>query len=192
LLIGPGLGQGEPVTEVLKSVLLATEQPALPCVIDADALTILSGLGHQDQVWRRLSADVILTPHPGEMCRLTGLSVDGIQSDRIGVAEKAAKRWCKTVVLKGAYTVIAAPDGRVLVSPFANCALSSAGTGDVLAGVISGLLAQGVPSFEAAAAGVYVHGKAGESAARELGDAGVIATDLLSRLPLAVKELKAG
>ncbi len=124
------------------------------------------------------------------MARLTGMSIDEVQSDILGVAKKAAQEWHKTVVLKGAYTVIAAPDGRSMVRPFANPGLASAGTGDVLAGVIAGLAAQGVPLFEAAACGVYLHGKAGEMVKDKLGDAGMVASDLLPALPLVIKQLK--
>jgi NAD(P)H-hydrate epimerase len=98
--------------------------------------------------------------------------------------------WHKTIVLKGAYTVVATPDGRYSISPFANPGLASAGTGDVLCGVIAGLVAQGVPVADAAACGVYLHGKAGDMVKSELGDAGMIASDLLPVLPTVIKRLK--
>jgi NAD(P)H-hydrate epimerase len=101
-----------------------------------------------------------------------------------------ARKWHKTVVLKGAYTVVASPDGRLAVSPFANPGLASAGTGDVLAGMIAGLMAQGLPAFEAAACGVYVHGKAGEVASGEIGETGMLASDLLPRIPVAIRQIK--
>ncbi len=113
-----------------------------------------------------------------------------VQADRMGVAVNTAKEWQKTVVLKGAYTVIATPDGRVRVSPFANPGLASAGTGDVLCGIIAGLVAQGVPLAEAAAGGVYLHGKAGEMVRSEMGDTGMLASDLLPALPRVIKGLK--
>jgi hydroxyethylthiazole kinase-like uncharacterized protein yjeF len=192
LLIGSGLGQHESAVNITKSLLLDRDPSQPPCVVDADALNILSGLSLTEQVWRRLGSDVILTPHPGEMSRLTGISVEEIQRDRLAVAARAARDWHKTVVLKGAYTVVAAADGRLAVSPFANAAMASAGTGDVLAGAIAGFAAQGLSPFEAALVGVYVHGKAGELVARELGDAGVIAGDIQERLPAAIKEIKGG
>ena len=192
LLIGCGLGKDEEMARTVKSLLTGGVRSSLACVIDADALNILSGISDTERVWRRLPADAILTPHPGEMSRLTGMPIDEIQRDRVAVAERMAGRWRKHVVLKGAYTVIAAPDGRVAVSPFANAALASAGTGDALAGAIAGLVAQGLPPFEAAVAGVYIHGRAGEMALRELGDAGVLAGDIVSRLPVAIKEVKSG
>ena len=124
------------------------------------------------------------------MARLTGISVDEVQSDRLNVAKMAAAQWHKTVVLKGAYTVIAEPDGRAKISPVANPGLASAGTGDVLTGAIAGLLAQGLSPFDAAACGVYLHCQAGEMVKAELGDAGMLATDLLPKLPLVIKQLK--
>jgi NAD(P)H-hydrate epimerase len=190
LLVGPGLGQSPPATRLVRSLLLGKAKTRAICVVDADGLNILAKQGHPDEVWRRLADDAILTPHPGEMARLMGIEVGEIQRDRIAVARTMAGKWHKTVVLKGAYTVVAAPDGRVTVSPFANPALASGGTGDVLAGAISGLLSQGMTLFEAAAAGVYLHGKAGEMVSRKLGDAGVVASDILAELPLAIREIK--
>jgi NAD(P)H-hydrate epimerase len=159
----------------------------MPLVIDADGL---NWLAKEPEWWRHLPDDAILTPHPGEMARLTGLSVEEIQQDRTGIARKMAAEWRKVVVLKGAYTVVAGGDS-LAVSPFANPALASAGTGDVLAGAIAGLLAQGINACDAAVAGVYLHGLAGEMVAGRLGEAGVLASDLLPELPLAIKHTKA-
>jgi hydroxyethylthiazole kinase-like uncharacterized protein yjeF len=159
--------------------------PAL--VLDADALNILANV---PDWWQHLTDDAILTPHPGEMARLTGMSVPEIQANRLEVAKKWAAEWYKTIVLKGAYTVIASHDGRTLISPFANPWLASAGSGDVLTGAIAGLAAQGLPLFEAAAAGVYLHGQAGERVKSRLGDAGMVASDLLPELPLVIKNIK--
>ena len=181
------MGQSESAAQFVRALLPILKKSAAPLVIDADGLNILA---KSRSWWRRLADDAILTPHPGEMARLTGMSVEAIQSDRLSVAGKVAQEWRKTVVLKGAYTVVAAPDGRVVVSPFANPGLASAGTGDVLAGSIAGLLAQGLAPFEAAAVAVHVHGKAGEIARTEMGDAGMIAGDLLPILPLAIKRIK--
>ncbi len=185
LLIGCGLGQSAATVEFASALLLKPDLPKL--VLDADALNIL---GRLPNWWESLAGDAVLTPHPGEMSRLAGLAIDEVQSDRPGVARKFAAAWGKTVVLKGAYTVIAAPDGRCRVSPFANPGLASAGTGDVLSGCIAGLAAQGLPLFEAASLGVYLHGLAGEMVRDALGDAGMLASDLLPVLPLAIKKLK--
>lgn len=120
------------------------------------------------------------------------MTVDEVQVDRLGIAKKMAAEWKKTIVLKGAYTVIAAPDGQSQVSSIANAGLASAGTGDVLAGAIAGLVAQGLSPFAAAACGVYLHGMAGEMVKERLGDAGMIASDLLVALPQVIKHLKEG
>jgi NAD(P)H-hydrate epimerase len=156
-------------------------------VLDADALNILAGI---PDWWRKIPDNAVLTPHPGEMSRLSGLSVDEVQADRPSIARKCAAAWRKTVVLKGAYTVIAAPDGRCRVSPFANPGLASAGTGDVLAGIIAGLAAQGLELFDAASLGVYLHGAVCEKIRSELGDTGMLASDLLPALPVVIKQLK--
>ena len=187
LLMGCGLGQSPLVVRFVKSVLFGRKSLSLPLVLDADAINVLAGVQNW---WQKLTDNVILTPHPGEMARLVGASVDEVQSDRVGLARKAARAWRKTVVLKGAYTVVAAPEGRCRISPFANPGLASAGTGDVLSGVIAGLVAQGLSVSEAASVGVYLHGKAGDLVKDRLGDAGIIASDLLPELPLAIKQLK--
>jgi NAD(P)H-hydrate epimerase len=124
------------------------------------------------------------------MARLAGVSIDEVQSDRVAMAKKMAQEWHKTIVLKGAYTVVAAPDGQSRISLMANPGLASAGTGDVLSGVIAGLVAQGLSLFDAAVCGVYLHGEAGEVVKERLGDAGMIASDLLPALPLVIKRLK--
>jgi NAD(P)H-hydrate epimerase len=124
------------------------------------------------------------------MARLTGLSVEAVQNDRIEVARRYAELWQQTIVLKGAHTVVASPDGRVAVSPNANPALATAGTGDVLTGVIAGLLAQGLSEFDAACAGVYIHAMAAEAIRQNIGDCGMIASDLLIQIPHAMKALK--
>ena len=185
LLVGCGLGQNPSTVEFGSSLLLKPGLP--PLVLDADGLNILARL---PDWWRKIPDNAVLTPHPGEMSRLCGLSLDEVQSDRPGVARKFAAAWQKTVVLKGAYTVIAAPDGRCRISPFANPGLASAGTGDVLAGVIAGLAAQGLDLFDAASLGVYLHGAVGEKIRNELGDAGMLASDLLPALPVIIKQLK--
>lgn len=174
----------------------------LPWVIDADALNALA----QSENWQaHLPPSAILTPHPGEMARLCGCSTGEVQANRIAIAQAKATAWNAVVVLKGAYTVVAAPapsgasgspaerpapSARAVVLPFANPALATAGSGDVLAGAIVGALAQGLPPFEAAVLGGYLHGLAGELARQALGEAGVVAGDLLPRLPVAIRQLK--
>jgi NAD(P)H-hydrate epimerase len=171
--------------EYITSLLLKQDLPTL--VLDADALNILNKISE----WpHKIPVNAILTPHPGEMSRLTGLSIEEIQKDRMGVAIHYAKEWQRVVVLKGAFTVIAGADGRCRVSPFVNPGLATAGTGDVLAGVIAGLAGQELELFDAAALGVYLHGAAGEKVKAELGDTGTLASDLLPALPLIIKQLK--
>ena len=160
-----------------------------PAVIDADGLNTLVGLGED---WARRIPAAVLTPHAGEMARLTGRTIGAVQADRLATALDSARSWGHVTVLKGAHTIVAAPTGVGAVSPFANPALATAGTGDVLAGAIAGLLSQGVAPFEAAALGVYLHGAAGERARRRIGAAGVIASDLLPELPAAIAALGAG
>jgi ADP-dependent NAD(P)H-hydrate dehydratase / NAD(P)H-hydrate epimerase len=187
LLTGCGLGQDPATMEFFGDLIFKKDLPSL--IIDADGLNILSRI---PEWWQKIPEHAILTPHPGEMARLTGLNINEIQADRTGVALKYAATWQKTIVLKGAFTVVASADGKCRISPFANPGLASAGTGDVLAGVIAGLKAQGLKSFDAAALGVYLHGAAGDRIKDELGDTGMIASDLLPALPLVIKQLKNG
>jgi hydroxyethylthiazole kinase-like uncharacterized protein yjeF len=188
LLLGCGLGQNPAAVRLVRSILLAKHRQKLPAlVLDADALNTLA---NTPKWWQQFTADAIFTPHPGEMARLAGMTVAEVQADRLEVAKKWAAEWNKTVVLKGAHTVIASPGGQARISPVANPGLASAGTGDVLTGAIAGLVAQGLLFFDAAACGVYLHGEAGELVKTRLGDAGMIASDLLSELPVVIKKLK--
>jgi len=157
-----------------------------PMVLDADALTLLAGV---DDWWQHLPAGTaVLTPHAGEMARL--LRVDVLEGDHQRIATNAAQRWRQVVVLKGATTVIADPTGQCVHLNAPNPALATAGTGDVLAGCIVGLLAQGLAPFAAALVGVFIHAQAGAEVARDIGDTGALASDLLPRLPLVIKALR--
>jgi NAD(P)H-hydrate epimerase len=156
-------------------------------VVDADALNLLAKL---DQWWRLLPAPSILTPHPGEMARLIGCETKDVVADRIGCAIEMAARWGHVVLLKGAYTIVVDPEGRVVVLPFANPTLATAGSGDVLAGTIVAMRAQGLPPFEAAVVGGYLHGLAGELAREMMYEVGVGAGDLPNFLPLAIQRLR--
>lgn len=171
--------------------------PLPPTVIDADGLNILADLIHEPEasaithgtIWERLPRGrCVLTPHLGEMRRLMG--VEPIEGDPAQVAAWAAAQWGQIVVLKGATTIVAEPEGRVRVNDGGNAALATAGTGDVLAGAIAGLLAQGVAPFDAATLGVYLHSAAGRLVRAEIGDMGAVAGDLLPRLPQAIRALK--
>lgn len=188
VLAGCGMGWSERTTEFLRRLFCAggSKLSGLPVLVDADGLNNLSGIGD----WHtRIQSPLVLTPHPGEMSTLTGLPVSTIQADRIGTAREWSERWDATVVLKGAYTVIATSGRPVQVAPFANPGLATGGTGDVLSGVIVSLLAQGLSPHEAAAVGVYLHGTAAEVVTRRIGYAGLAASDLLDALPLAIQGL---
>ena len=141
--------------------------------------------------WERMQKEAVLTPHPGEMARLLKRSIAEVQDDRVGTARAAASAWGQIVVLKGAYTVVARPDGHARISPFAVPALASGGTGDVLTGMIAGLMAQGMEPFEAATAGVFLHGRAGELWTERHGESGLLASDLTTLLPDVMREVKA-
>ena len=158
-----------------------------PCVIDADGLKLLAQIeGWQDLLPR----DSVLTPHPGEMSILSGETTEAIQADRLACATRWAEAWGQIVVLKGAYTVVAAGRERATVIPIASPALARAGTGDVLAGAVVGLLAQGIGPYRAAVLGAYLHGRAGILAARAVGNsASVLAGDVAAALPVALNEL---
>ena len=202
LLVGPGIGQESTTGHFIRRLLSITPvedkhqglgflgnprtkqpRPSVlpPLVIDADGLKLLAQIKDWPQI---LPKDTILTPHPGEMGVLTGLDVAEIQGDRLEIARKFAVQWGQVVVLKGAMTVVADPSGQVFVIPVATAALARAGTGDVLAGLIVGLRAQGVPALEAAIAGAWVHAQAGLTAIDLVGHpASVLAGDVLASVP---------
>ncbi|TMB99781.1 MAG: NAD(P)H-hydrate dehydratase [Chloroflexi bacterium] len=188
LLIGPGMGQGGYPQAFLSGLLPHLSYGDLKAlVIDADGLNNLSRI----EGWPRLlGVPAVLTPHTGEMSRLSGIERTEIQDDRLAVARRFAGEWGVSLVLKGANTIVAAADGRARISPFANPALATGGTGDVLAGVITGLIAQGTEPFDAASLGVYLHGLAAEHLRAEVGAAGAVAGDLLPLLPKVMKELR--
>lgn len=183
LAIGCGLGTSESTQQVVRDVLL---KAAVPVVIDADALTALKE--HTD-ILKQMTAPKVLTPHPGEMARLTGLEIEAINSDRIGVAQKYAQEWQAVVVLKGAPTVIGCPNGIVYVNSTGTSALATGGSGDVLTGIIAGLAAQEISLQEAAICGVYLHGLAAELSGI---DVGLAAGELAQYLPQARQKVLAG
>jgi len=178
MLIGPGFGL-QACTKLFLEKFLRSAKDQLPrMVVDADGLKLLAEIPEWPSL---LPAPAVLTPHPGEMSVLTGLPVNEIQSDRMDIACHFAQRWGHIVVLKGAFTVIASPDGRASLIPVATPALARAGTGDVLAGLIVGLRAQGVPAYEAAVAGAWIHAQAGLKAAEIMGStATVLAGDVMA------------
>jgi NAD(P)H-hydrate epimerase len=186
VVFGPGLGNTGDTRALTWAVLPDLAGAQQGAVIDADALNALAGL---DDGVERVPANAVLTPHPGEMARLMGATVDDVQRRRLEIAKEAAAKYGCTVVLKGAHSVIAAPGGAACLSPFANPLLATAGSGDVLSGMIGAYLAQGLAPFEAACMGVYLHGAAGEALKEEYGEAGLLAGEIGARLPRVVKDV---
>jgi hydroxyethylthiazole kinase-like uncharacterized protein yjeF len=178
LALGPGLSQS-PGTKSLVQALLKRLKD-IPLVIDADGL---NALADNPQTLKILAGRAILTPHPGEMSRLSGQSVKEIQADRIQTARAFSKKYGVVVVLKGARTVIADPEGPIYLNPVAHSILASGGTGDILTGLILGFLSQGLSLTEAACLGVFLHGQAGSWLARERGGQGILASELLEKIP---------
>jgi hydroxyethylthiazole kinase-like uncharacterized protein yjeF len=188
LLVGPGLGQSANTREVILQVLeeLRSQAPEQRphLVIDADGLNNLSVM---ERWWTLLPSGTVITPHPGEMGRLCeGLKVSGGGIERLALARDKAREWQVTLVLKGACTIIAEPDGRTRMNWLANPALAAAGTGDVLAGMVAGFLAQGLSPFDAASAAVYLHTVAAGFVSEQIGPAGLLASDLLPNIPKAM------
>lgn len=191
LILGPGLGTSEATADFVRALVrsdgfsrpaaeAATTSP-LRLLVDADGLRLLARIENWPGL---LPKPAVLTPHPGELSALTGLSTEAIQSDRLNIARKFAHQWGHVLLLKGAFTIVASPDGRIAIEPFATSALAKAGSGDVLSGLIGGLLAQGLPPFEAATAGAFIHGRAAEIAAESLGTPiSLTARDLLNAIP---------
>jgi ADP-dependent NAD(P)H-hydrate dehydratase / NAD(P)H-hydrate epimerase len=198
LVVGPGLRPGLATAELVRRLLEAPDDDAPPPILlDAEALRSLATM---DRWWQGRRRPAVLTPHTGEFERLRAGSGNEPGSDgdlaaddaaRAAAARDAATTWGHVVVLKGAKTVIAAPDGSVAVAPFENPALASGGTGDVLSGVVGSLLAQGVEPYAAARLGVYLHGLAGDAVAERFGDAGLLASDLPDAVAVARKRLAA-
>ena len=186
LLLGPGLG-GTAQSAARAAETQALVQQLLPgfagsAVLDADGLNAAARLLAEEAAFPHPAGELIVTPHPGEMARLTGLTAGQINADREGTARRYAAAWNAVVVLKGARTVAAAPDGRVLVNPTGNPGLARGGSGDVLSGMTAALLACGLPAFEAAACAVYLHGAAADRAAAKYGEYGMLPHEILPEL----------
>jgi NAD(P)H-hydrate epimerase len=183
LVIGPGLRESEGNRHLVIRLLAGRGGPV---VVDGSGLNLLSKSGDW---WTGVFPRCVLTPHPGEFERLMREAAGQSDKQRRVACRRAADRFHQVVVLKGAGTVIAEPGGRLAVAPFANAALATAGSGDVLAGLIGSFLAQGVEPFAAACLGVFIHGRAAERLSERLGDAGLLASDLAAELPLVRREL---
>jgi NAD(P)H-hydrate epimerase len=184
LAVGPGLATYRETTELVRRIV---GEVTVPTVIDADGL---NALGEKPELLKYVEAPVVLTPHAGEFSRLTGLSVETILADPITAAGDFAEEFGVSVVLKGAPTVIADPTGRRFINPTGNAGMATGGMGDVLTGVIAGLIGQGMTPFEASVAGVYLHGLAGDSAMNRIGGLGLLAGELIEELPGAIREIQ--
>jgi NAD(P)H-hydrate epimerase len=182
--LGPGLGTAAETAALVDALAKRLEKPL---AIDADGLLAFAG---QPELLRSRPAATVLTPHPGEAGRLLGITAAQVNRDRVGAARSLAAASGSVVLLKGAATVTASPEGLVVVNPTGGPALASGGTGDVLLGIVAGLLAQGVPAFEAAALGAYVHGATADAIAARQGDSGLMAGDLLGELPSTTHALR--
>ncbi|MDR1913390.1 MAG: NAD(P)H-hydrate dehydratase [Clostridiales bacterium] len=184
IYVGPGLGVGEHVTEFVFALLEAAN---VPIVIDADGLNAVST---NVNILKKIQSPCIITPHPGEMSRLTGLTIQEILDNTINVAGEFAREFEVVTVLKDARSVCASPSGHNYINASGCSALAKAGSGDVLTGIIAGLLGQGLDTFTAANLAMYIHGKAGERAGEELSNYSVTATDLLEKIPAVLKRFE--
>jgi len=183
LAIGPGISTLPEVGEVIAEIIAKSRVPIL---LDADGLTHLA---RNRALLRGRSIQTVITPHPGELARIFNTNPAGVQEDRIGSARKAARELEARVVLKGARTVIAGPEGEVFINPTGNRGMAQGGMGDVLTGIIGGLLAQGRSLSDASCLGVYLHGMAGDRIAERQGPVGILASELADEIPLCIKEI---
>ena len=186
IAIGPGLGQAPETRAFVKALF---DQATTPFVIDADGLNAFAD--DPDRLAGREGRDVIITPHPGEMARLVGMSTDEVQASRLDIARNFATGHHLYVVLKGHRTLIATPDGKVFINPTGNPGMATGGTGDVLTGMVSACLAQLLDAEAACKLAVYLHGMAGDLATAHDGDMSLIASDLVAHIGPAVQELTA-
>lgn len=183
IAVGPGLGVSDGTKQLIEDIIFKSEKPL---VIDADGLNCIQG---NTGIFKNHQFPMIITPHPGEMSRLTGDSVASIQNDRIACARKFAKVHNVHVVLKGAKTVIAHPNGKAFINPTGNSGMASGGMGDVLTGIIAGFVTQGYSPEKAARLGVYIHGAAADTLAASSGRIGFLATDIIDELPCEIDKL---
>ncbi len=184
VLIGCGLSVCDNTESIVFSFL---ENYQKPMVLDADALNCIS---KNTDILKKAKSPIIIPPHPAEMGRLLGMSAKQVNSDREAITLSFAKEYNVVTVLKGANTVIASPDGRVLINPTGNSGMATGGSGDVLAGMTASLLAQGADAFDSAVASVYLHGLAGDIAAEKFGKISMLPTDIINCIHLAFMKLK--
>lgn len=184
VILGPGLSADSETVRLVHSLIETIE---IPCIVDADGLNALAVL---ENFQAPNASKLVLTPHPKELSRLLRRSVKDIQNDRLNVAMEAADKFNAVVVLKGAHSIVATPQKRAYIIPTGNSGMASAGSGDVLSGIIGGLLAQGLPTYQAAVVGTYLHGAAGDLAAQTKGEDGMVAGDIMDALPLVLKAIR--
>jgi ADP-dependent NAD(P)H-hydrate dehydratase / NAD(P)H-hydrate epimerase len=183
IVLGPGLSAGDGVGDMIREIVQCYHGWI---VIDADGLNAIGGdLGFLKAAGRR----VVLTPHPGEMGRLVGKSSGAVQQERLGLARRFSGEFGVWLVLKGSRTILAFPDGRLVVNPTGNPWMASGGQGDVLSGILGGLLAQGLPADEALPIGVYLHGLVADRIVNRVGPAPVLATDIIRELPCTLNSI---
>lgn len=185
IVIGPGMGFNQETTPLLKWLLSQKELENIPVIIDADAL---KGLGQDLNMLKDFKTPVIITPHPGEMARILKISPREVQENRLEVSERLAKDWGIWVVLKGKNTIIATPKGQILVNPTGSAALATAGTGDILAGMMGALIGQSQNITYAIATAVYLHGLAGQLVSQQIGEISSKALDIINSVPMVIKK----
>ncbi|MFQ5950197.1 MAG: NAD(P)H-hydrate dehydratase, partial [Nitrospiria bacterium] len=178
--IGPGLSDHPETQHLVRNLI---HQVSIPMVVDADGINAIAS---DPSTLERKQGTLILTPHPGEMGRLLGKEAGHIQRDRFNIAADFAKKWGVVLVLKGAHTIVAAPDGSLRVNNTGNPAMATAGVGDALTGMIAGWVAQGITPWDAATLGIYLHGLAGDLAEEALGEGSLMASDLIGKIPEAI------
>jgi ADP-dependent NAD(P)H-hydrate dehydratase / NAD(P)H-hydrate epimerase len=184
LAIGPGISQNRETQALVRNIVTKVNKPV---VLDADGLNAFTG--HLDML-KKAPAPLVLTPHPGEMARLAEKTVEEIQGNRKDIAVEFARQYNIVLVLKGRGTVVAGPDGDHYLNETGNVGMATGGTGDVLTGMIASFVGQGMQPFNAAIAGVYLHGLAGDIALKEKGALSLIATDILNKLPDVLKRIE--
>ncbi len=185
IVLGPGLSKNPQTQRLIKKLILKI---SLPLIIDADGLNALSG---DSGIFGKVKAPCVITPHPGEMSRLVGVKIEEVQNNRAEFAKKIAKKLGVITVLKGAGTVVVNPKEEVYVNNTGNPGMATAGSGDVLTGIIAGFIAQKIEFFSATKAAVFIHGLAGDIAAKEKGEISLIARDILAKIPEAIKQVLA-
>lgn len=184
LALGPGLSANPETMEAVREIVTLSR---IPIVLDADGLNAFAG---RTGMLKKVKAPLVMTPHPGEMARLAGLTTEGIQLDRLDIARRWSGAWNAVLVLKGNRTIVAAPDGTAYINATGNPGMATGGSGDVLTGVIAGLAAQGMETARAAATGVYLHGLAGDRAVGDKGMMGLLAGDILDYLPEVTRDIE--